>query len=461
MSAKLRHVVVAGGGIAGIACAIRLAEHGVRVTLLEAGRRLGGRASSFDDPRSGEVLDNCQHVTLAACSAYLDLLERLDARRKLRWTTSQAWITEGGMVHGVSPGIAPAPLHFAGSVLRSGLLTLPEGLVLGAACRAILKADRREHAGETFAQWLSKHGQTERLLKRFWEPVVVSACNLSVERVAASVALHVFQEGFLASRGCASIGLPSCPLRELYERVPQLIEAAGGTVRLGSRVESLGLGSVTLSGGETIEADRVVCALPLEGTRELVEPEARDERWEGLGAIGYSPILGVHLSFDRSVLGLPHAVLVERATQWLFAKSDDGTKIHAVVSAADEWLGLSPQQMVDRVLLDVGACLPHATEARLVSARPVMEKRATFAATPETEAVRPAVTGPSGCVLAGDFVRTGWPATMEGATRAGYAAAAEVLGAEPAELVPAARPIDRLPRLLGLRTPPDPLTIGA
>jgi zeta-carotene desaturase len=149
----------------------------------------------------------------------------------------------------------------------------------------------------------------------------------------------------------------------------------------------------------------------------------------------FSPILGVHLAFDRAVMNRPHAVLVpagrEPATQWLFRKDAQGTKLHAVISAADEWMDLSEQQIGDRVLADVRAHLPAARDAHLVTVRSVKEKRATFAATCEGERARPAATGPSGIFLAGDYTATGWPATMEGAARSGYLAADAVLTGAP------------------------------
>jgi len=450
------HVVVAGGGIAGIAAAVRLAEAGAPVTLLEATRTLGGRAGSFTDKATGETIDNCQHVTMGACTAYLDLLDRLGARDKLTWTVQQWWVEAGGRTSVIQPGTLPAPLHFAPAQMRATFIGLGDGLALARAGRAMLRADRAAHASETFAEFLRRIDQPEHLIRTLWEPVVVSACNLSCDKVAASVALHVFQDGLLANPGSAAIGLPKTSLVELYESAPALIGKAGGEIRFGARVESLDASSVTLVGGERIEGDRVVCALPLASALRAVDASARDDRFDGLDRIGFSPILGVHITFDRPVMGTPHAVLVDRPTQWLFRKDFEGRVVHAVASAADAWVDLSPQQRVDRVLADIGACYPRSSEARIERAVPVLEKRATFAATPEAEALRPPVTGESGLLLAGDWVRTGWPATMEGATRAGYLAAAAALGADPDDLIPTDRPVGWLARRLGLRRPPNP-----
>lgn len=176
----------------------------------------------------------------------------------------------------------------------------------------------------------------------------------------------------------------------------------------------------------------------------------------------HSPILGVHLTFDRPVLvhpargtPLPHAVLVDRPTQWLFAKpgTDSAHHIHAVISAADSWLNLSEPQIADRILADIHACFPASRAATLIEARAVKEKLATFAPVPGFEALRPGPTGPSGIILAGDFTTTGWPATMEGAARSGYAAAAAALGKPLAEFARPSLKVAALAAALGLRTP--------
>ncbi len=444
-----RSVVIVGGGIAGIAAALRLAEAGVAVTLLETRKKLGGRATSFTDVRSGLVLDNCQHVMLGCCTNFADFLQRLGAAGMIRWHRRQNWIEEGGRVSVLAPGPLPAPLHFGLSMLRIGFLTRAETRALARACLAILAADRAEHADETFADFLARHGQGERAIRRFWAPVVVSACNLAVDRVAASAAIHVFQEGFLANARAADLGVPAVPLVQLYDRAEAAIAEAGGTVLLGESVVHLDEAGATTAEGRRFEADRVVCALPVERVRRVVDARivADDPRFARLDDFTHSPILGVHLLFDRPVLPLPHAVLVDRPTQWLFRKDDQGRSIHAVISAADDWVDLTEDRIAARILEDLRACLPAACigesgGATLLSARAVKEKRATFAPVPGIEASRPAAEPPHprGVILAGDYTATGWPATMEGAARSGYAAAAAALGL-PAErlLVPPLR----------------------
>jgi zeta-carotene desaturase len=453
-----RTVIVAGGGIAGIAAAVRLAEHGVAVTLLETRRRLGGRATSFVDPRTGETLDNCQHVALGCCTNYLDLLDRLGAASMIRWTRSQHWIEPGGRVSVIRPGPLPAPLHFTRSLLAVHFLSLREVAAIGRAALAILRTDRRDHAGETFDRFLDRLRQPPRAVRRFWAPVVVSACNLPVERVSAEAAIHVFQEGFLASARAADIGLAAVPLVHLYDRAHHVLAAAPapsadrapGRIVLGAGVERLDATSVLTTDGRRFDADRVICALPVERVTRVLPPEclAADPRFAPLDRFTHSPILGVHLAFDRPVLDLPHAVLVDRPTHWLFRKDESGRAVHAVISAADDWMDLPEDRIAERVLADVHDCLPASRRATLLRARSVKERRATFALTPEVAARRPGPTGPSGVILAGDYTATGWPATMEGAARSGYAAAAAALELDPGELlIPSLAPA-AIPRAL-------------
>lgn len=443
-------VIIIGGGIAGIAAALRLSERAVAVTLLETRTKLGGRATSFIDVRTGQVIDNCQHIAMGCCTNYLDLCERLGALHHMRWTDHTTWVEAGGRTSVIGRSALPAPAHFLPGFLGARFLSSTEKIALASAFGAMLRDDRDRHRGIAFGTWLARHDQPPSTISKFWSPVVVSACNLDVDRVCAATALHVFQDGFLAHPDAASIAVAGVPLVALYDSAHRAIADTGGSIRLGCPVERVWAGRVLLSSGETLRADRVVLAVPPERARRMVAPEvaASDPRFAPLETVRHSPILGVHLLFDRPVLPHPHAVLVERPTQWLFRKDDSGRKVHAVISGADDWTQLDEAEITRRVTADIHACFPDSRRATLVSSRPVKEKLATFAPTPEIERLRPTTDGPSGLVLAGDFVQTGWPATMEGAARSGNMAAASVLG-KPLEsmIVPGLRQ-SLIPRIL-------------
>ena len=219
-------VLIVGGGIAGLSAAVRLAAEGVPVTLLETRKKLGGRATSFADVRSGEVLDNCQHVVLGCCTNYLDLLSRLGMRDAIEWYDEQYWVEAGGRTSVIRPSMLPAPLHFSIATARASFLSRSDLACLARIGRVLLRVDRQKHRNETFGTFLSRYSQTPSVIARFWSPIVVSACNMDVDRVAASVALHVFQEGFLGSPEAARMGVPRVPLVELYEQAEKLITTA-------------------------------------------------------------------------------------------------------------------------------------------------------------------------------------------------------------------------------------------
>ena len=422
-------VGVVGGGLAGLACALRLARAGVKVTLFEQRRRLGGRATSFVDQQSGETIDNCQHVALGCCDRYLALLGQLGKLDCIAWHDRQWWVEEGGRTSVLEPMRGhrwlPGFASHAASFLRASFLSVQDKAAIATAMGQIALVDRDSYRDVTFGDWLAQQNQPASAIERFWTPVIVSACNGEVSRVAASSAMHVFQEGLLAGASASRIGVPTVPLVALYDAAEMLLTQAGGELLLGETVEALTATTVTTRAREWA-VDAVVCAVPVEKARRWLP--ASDVRLVQLAAAEHSPILGVHVTFDRPVLQTPHAVLVCAGTQWLFRKDERGCVVHAVISAADAWMGLSEEQIVARVVDDVQRWMPSSRGARVVRARSVKERLATFVPTPRFERSRPGAL-PDGArwgeavVLAGDYCDTDWPATMEGAVRSGERAA--------------------------------------
>jgi zeta-carotene desaturase len=241
--------IVVGGGLAGIACAIRLAEAGMKVTLLEARRRLGGRATSFTDASSGETLDNCQHVALGCCTEFLAFCGRLDVLDLMEWSDTQWWVEAGGRTSTLRPGRLPAPAHYAGSFAAASFLSLTEKISIASALLRIVSRDPQEDAGRTFGEVLCEMEQPAGAIAKFWSPVIVSACNLDVDRVAATLAEKVFRDGFSGSRDAGQIALPSVPLVRLYDPAIRVIESLGGRVLFGARAQAVDGGGVTLSDG--------------------------------------------------------------------------------------------------------------------------------------------------------------------------------------------------------------------
>ncbi|MEX2672725.1 MAG: hydroxysqualene dehydroxylase HpnE [Phycisphaeraceae bacterium] len=444
-------VAILGGGLAGLAAGVRLAQQGTAVTLIETSRRLGGRATSHDDPQTGQTVDNCQHVLLGCCTNLVDLYRRLGVAEMIRWEADLHFFDKLGHHDILQAAPLPAPLHLSPSMMRFGCLTLREKVAVSRGMLAImrLKPSVREQLNAiTFEQWLLDHGQPRGAIDKFWAVVIVSALNQWPSTAAADSALQVFQEGFLAHRDAYRMGVADVPLSQLYDPARQLIEQAGGTVRLGTSIKTIKsegdrVTGLELADGERLQADAYISALPFDRLAKVADANLRqsDDRLAGLAHFTHSPILGIHLWFDRPVVPHPHMIYVDSPLQWVFVKgTGDGERmpanaqyLHGVISAADEWVGQPAQAILDMAVAELTAYLPETAEAKLLSGRVIKEKRATFAPVVGLNAHRPGVSGRvANLLLAGDWTDTGWPATMEGAVRSGYRAAAAAT-AEPGD----------------------------
>lgn len=441
-----RTAIVIGGGLAGIAAAVALAAAGRRVTLLEARHALGGRATSFTDPETGEELDNCQHVLLGCCTNLLDLYTRLGVSDRVAFHDAVHFLDARGGMHTLrGTQRLPAPLHLAGGMARFSLLTLGERLAVARAMTAMLRLGRRareEIEKISFAAWLEPYGQPVALFEKFYDPVLISALNEHARDASAKYAVMVFQDAMLAHRRGYLVGLPTCPLAQLYTKLP-----AGIDVRLNTRVDevvfaqeqnrdrqgAIRAAAVRLRHGEVLSADAVVLATNHHAVTRWVPAELAqaDMRFAGLERLTSVPILGAHLWFDRPVLAVPAVALTSGPLQWLFRKDAAGSAVHGVISAAREWATVPRAQALAQFTEQIRKLLPAAREATLLRGVTVLEKRATFAPLPGVDALRPPQAPPAGGIslfLAGDYTRTGWPATMEGAVRSGYLAAEAVTG---------------------------------
>lgn len=434
-SASRSDVLILGAGLAGMATALYLAERGARCTILETRKHLGGRAASTIDPRSGEEIDNCQHVALGCCVQYLDFLKRIDAAHLLRWTTVQHWIHVRPLPHfptisRIDNALLPAPMQGLPSLLGAHFLDLPAKLAaLQLGIRGVL-ADRSTLQHVSFTQWLQQIGiDSEVLVNRLLAPIIISACNCLPSQCSAEAALHVLQDAIFHTPQASAIGVSRVPLSRLYAKFPERMQETGSEILTGAGVASFDAHSATLSDGRIFAADRVVCALPFERAIACADATLResDGRFASMQHLEHGPILGVHLKFSEPICPLPHAVLVDRPTQWVFRKDDAGRHLHCVVSAATEWMDLTEAEIVSRVCEDLRACFG-ATSAPLW-ARAIKERRATFVPSVDSYAHRPTCRAAEagGVILAGDYVQTGWPATMESAARSGALAAAAVM----------------------------------
>jgi squalene-associated FAD-dependent desaturase len=431
----MQRVTVIGGGLAGMAAAVALQSAGVNVTFLEARRSLGGRAGSFDDPQSGEVLDNCQHVLLGCCTNLLDFYRRIGASDLIRFDRTIHFRDSHGGRHDLW-GIRnwPAPLNLGPSLLQFNALSIYERIALTRAMLAMMqmgRAGRMALSDVAFGDWLNEQRQPESLVEKFYDPIVVSGLNEETRRASAAYAIQIFQDAMLSNSAGYVMGVPNCPLSRLYANIPVR------DVRLGVRASEL-----QIEGDRVLDADAVVLATNFHALDNLVPVKwlARDSRFSPLQKIESVPILGAHLWFDRAVLSEPHAAMMSGPLQWLFRKDESGAAVHGVISAARSWVGRDKQQMLDGFEKQIRNTLPQARDAKLLRGVIVIEKRATFSPLPGVDRLRPTQAPPAGGLknlfLAGDYTQTGWPATMEGAVRSGYLAAGAILGDAQKFLVP-------------------------
>ncbi len=460
-----RHVAVVGAGLAGISAALECADLGARVTLLERRRRLGGLTWSFD--HNGLTVDNGQHVYLACCDAYLGFLERIGSAADVEPPRPlDIPVVAPGDGPGAAPVVGrlrrrnlPVPLHLAGSLLTYPHISTGDRLMLGRALLGLARLDLDDPRLDrvSFGDWLAARGQSPRAVAAVWDLITVPTVNLPAAEASLATAAMVFKTGLLSSPAAADIGWSRVPLGRLHgERAADALDRAGVEVRRAARARAIrpiagpsvshdaldpGGWEVYLEDG-TLPAESVICALPHEEAAEVLPPGvvAGQERWPQLGSSG---IVDVHLVYDRPVMDRDLLAGHRSPVQWVFDRSESsglrspgqgnsvgGRQYLAVsLSAADDLLGRRPEDLVASTAQEIERLLPAAREARLVDSLVTKERRATFRAAPGSNAIRPSSrTALSGLALAGAWTSTGWPATMEGAVRSGWAAARSLAG---------------------------------
>ncbi|MDK1472008.1 hydroxysqualene dehydroxylase HpnE [Streptomyces sp. 549] len=454
MSEDQRAVVI-GGGLAGATAALRLADAGLRTELVESRPRLGGLAFSF--PRASPVgelaVDNGQHVYLRCCDAYRWFLDRVDGtalaplQRRLDVPVLDA---ASGRLGRLRRTAAPVPLHLAAGLARYPHLSPLERLRAGRAALALRRLDLTDPALDEvdFGSWLRRHGQSSRAVEALWDLVGVATLNARADDVSLALAAKVFRTGLLTAPGAADIGWAEVPLGELHDtRTRAALDRAGVRVRTSARAKALhaapdGTWRVTVAGGperqETLEAGTVVLAVPQDTAARLLPDGALDGR-EALRGIGAAPILNVHVVYDRTVLDRPLLAALGTPVQWIFDRTRASGLSALPGAGRSQYLALSQsaaQDDIDRPVAELRArylpelerLLPAARTAEVRDFFVTRERTATFAPTPGVGRLRPnSCTRAPGLYLAGSWIATGWPATMEGAVRSGLTAAREAL----------------------------------
>jgi len=440
-STQSSRVAIVGGGLAGLAAGCALADASFQVTLFERRPYLGGRASSYEHPGTGEVVDNCQHVLLGCCTNLVQFYNRVGVENKIRWYDRLTFLEPGGRASTIAPSALPAPFHTAPSFLRAACLRLSDKIAISRAMAALAPAVPTDNE-ESFLTWLRRHHQTERAIERFWKTILVSALNEDLDRMSVPYAAQVIRESFLKSDAAGRMGVPSVPLTELYSAAGDYIEARGGETRFRSGVECFrgDPSEVRLyAAGKETSFDFVVFAVPFDALlRMLPQVTEAEALRKNLLRFETSPITGIHLWFDRQITDLDHAVLLDRTIQWMFHKSrllagsatdneQSGSYVELVVSSSKTLVEKSKSEITESALKELCEFFPGARDAKLLKSTVIKEVNATFSPRPGVDAYRPkSETAWPRVFLAGDWTVTGWPATMEGAVRSGYRAAEAV-----------------------------------
>ena len=444
-------VVVVGAGFAGLSAAAASADEGLRVLVLEARPQLGGRATAFPDRVTGELVDNGQHVLFGCYTQTFAFLKRIGAENNVRRQAalSVAYLDRSGNRSVLECPSLPPPLHLLGAVLRWDVMSWRDRLSvlrmapsLQSARRALARTGRVTIDGDmTVSEWLRERGQTEKLTAWLWEPLALAALNQSPDEALATPFVRVLAEMFGPDRSASAIALPVRPLHEMYaEPARAFVESRGGEVRAGALARVLTDGA-RVTGvdvrGERIGAPRVISAVPWFGMRTLFAdavPPVLARLVADAGAMGAKPIVTVNLWYDRRVMDEPFVGLPGRSMQWVFDKrlafGLENSHLSLVASGADALTGERTEDLIARAAREVGEAIPGARGARLVRGTVVREKHATFSlaagqpARPQTE------TGLAGLWLAGDWIDTGLPGTIESAVVSGHRAARAMLNAE-------------------------------
>ena len=429
-------ICVVGGGLAGMAAALACADAGARVTLVERRRRLGGATWSFR--HDGLWFDNGQHVFLRCCTAYRGFLERLGVgdRVQLQPRLDVPVLGPGGRAARLRRGFLPAPAHLGRSLLAYRHLRLQDRLRLVPAALALRRVDLDavETDQQTFGDWLQRHHQSPAALDALWDLICRPTVNLPAREASLALAAMVFQTGLLTDAAAADIGWAAVPLGELHgEAGRRALECAGVEVVTGAPVTTVRQADgafVAGAGGSERAADAVVVAVPHTAVADVAGVPAP----AGLAdRLGVSPIVNVHVVYDRPVTDLEMAAAVGTGVQFVFDRTagaglERGQYLAVSLSAADHEMGLSADELKGRTVAALAEIFPRARHARVVDALVSREPAATFRGVPGTRRARPpSLTAVPGLVLAGAWTDTGWPATMEGAVRSGHTAARHAL----------------------------------
>jgi len=457
-------VVVVGAGVAGLSAAEALSRAGAKVAVLDRRPYVGGRAYSYVHPTLGEVVDS-QHVIVECCTNLVDLAKRSGADQHLRWFDRIPFLEPAQ--NGAAPrlsfigsGSLPAPAHASWSFLSANMLSPGDKFSIAQSLLKFLRGYPQTDE-EAFSEWIAREMPSDRAIRHFWEPLVVATLNDSFERSSTKYAGQVFHELFLKSATGSRQGIPTVPLSEFYSFFARLAERQGSELHLRASVDRItqladASWQVTTSTGEEFVAPNLVLAVPFDQAAKLLQtlPDAAPQRARILPHLEhfeYGPYTTIHLWFDRPITELDQAALLDSSIDWMFNKASirtgepghsnaSGHYYELSIAASFDELHQSREQILTNTLAELPRFFPAVRNAKLLKSGVLKEAKATFSVLPGLDVHRPAAADPGGGMfLAGDWTRSGWPSTMEGAARSGRLAAeavSEACGASQRFLAP-------------------------
>ncbi|MEE9386533.1 MAG: hydroxysqualene dehydroxylase HpnE [Nannocystaceae bacterium] len=447
-----QRVIVIGGGLAGLSAAARLAEVGHEVTLIEATREGGGRARSYLDNRFEREIDNGQHLLMGCYRETHRFLQRIGAPRAevldyQRNLTLDLVRPGGSRVTFRCPAL-PAPLHLAAGLLRMQGLGVAAKIAVLRLGMALGDEVKRPDDNETCDAWLRRLGQGPSIRAVFWDPMIWGVLNDDPLVASAAMLLAVIERAFMSTRDASRMGVPTVPLQRMYvRRALSYLRDRNATLRLGQRVVRIQTArdracGVQLRGGETVVADTVISAVPHHVLPRIVPDGLRSHPvLRGIAQLDSSPILSLWATIDRPLLGGSKFMgLIGSPLHWVFDRdaiegtlctaASGGTSarlITATISGARAFVDDRESVLQHLFTHELRRYFPNHP-VNVLQFRAIKEKRATISHAAGSYRCRPATRSPlPGLLLAGDWVQTGLPATIESAVQSGHQAAEALL----------------------------------